>query len=723
MYHSGTNPQLQVYMGLYGAVTKDAAAGEVYPGVAYDNAATLFYSDIDPAHNAAVAAGTAGYTPIHYSPNWFLINGEPYVGTTADIPAGVAGESTLLRFLSAAGEKHVPVIQGMHGTIHAEDGIQYTWQNPGGSFGGFAPREQYSIGLPPLKTKDVIINPTADGRYAVYDGNGYMTNPSDPDDPLDGGDTVGGMLRFLEVGASTVINPVAVNDAFTATEDTLLSEAAPGVLVNDTDATTPEAQLVLPPANGNLVLNTDGSFDYTPNLNVDTTDSFTYQVLDTTTGLTSNVATVSIDITAVNDAPSIVSSPVLTATVGELYNYDVDATDPDTGDMQTYSLADAPIGMTIDSVSGLISWTPGAGDVGGATVAAVSTDAGGLIDSQSFAVTVEDVVAQTPPTAVADAYSVDEDAILDVAASGVLGNDIPTDGDAMTATLVTGPSCAWTAGPSGASAFVLNADGSFHYEPIPNWNSSLIAANPFCPGVSGPDSFTYQATDNDGNSNTVTVEITVNEMNDAPIAAADTLFMTAMGSITFPAPSVLDNDGDVDLIPFDPSQVFAVRETNPNRGNITGWPLNGDETSDGADGTFTYNFPNGRVGVVTTFDYHAIDSLASSNTVTVTIRRELSVKKVECENDTENGICKYVIEGRVSGRLPNGSTTIEAWLNGFDTGTLIGSVVETGGAAWNIQVDSTTIPVPGDTISVRAVHATDPDAANAFILDFPVTIN
>ncbi|MCU7829495.1 MAG: thrombospondin type 3 repeat-containing protein, partial [Candidatus Thiodiazotropha sp. (ex Myrtea sp. 'scaly one' KF741663)] len=202
MYHSGTNPQLQVYMGLYGAVTKDAAVGEVYPGVAYDNAATLFYSDIDPAHNAAVAAGTAGYTPIHYHPKWFLINGETYeAGVTPDISAGVSGQSTLLRFLSAASEKHVPVIQGMHGIIHAEDGIQYTWQNQGGSFGGYAPREQYSVGLPPLKTKDVIINPSADGTYAVYDGNGYMTNPSDPDDPNDGGDTVGGMLRFLSVGA------------------------------------------------------------------------------------------------------------------------------------------------------------------------------------------------------------------------------------------------------------------------------------------------------------------------------------------------------------------------------------------------------------------------------------------------------------------------------------------------------------------------------------------
>lgn len=719
MYHSGTNPQLQTYMGLYGAVTKDAAAGEVYPGVAYTNEATLFYSDIDPVHNAAVAAGDTTYTPIDYHAKWFLINGEPYVDGMAPITVGAAGESTLLRFLSAAGEKHVPVIQGLHGTIHAEDGIQYTWQDGTTGVETTAPRVQYSVGLPPLKTKDVIINPNADGLYAVYDGNGFMTNPSDPE-VFTQGDTVGGMLRFLEVGPATVGNPVAVDDAYTATEDLPLSETAPGVLLNDTDATTPEAQLVIQPANGSVVLNIDGSFVYTPNLDLDTTDSFTYQVLDTTTGLTSNVATVSIGITPVNDAPTIVSTPVLIATVNELYSYDVDATDPDTGDVLTYSLDTGAIaaGMSIDSLTGLISWTPTVAGLQPVTVTV--TDTATTTATQIFNVDVAGVVAESPPTAVADAYSVNEDAILDTALDGlpgVLANDIPTDGDAMTATLVSGPSCAWTAGPSGAGAFVLNADGSFHYEPIPNWNSSLIAENPFCPGVSGPDTFTYEAVDNDGNSNTVTVEITVNEMNDAPVAADDVLTMTAMNSITFPAPSVLANDNDVDLIPFDPAQVFAVRETEPNRGSIPDWPLNGDETTAGADGNFTYEFANIRVGVIATFDYHATDTQADSNTSTVTIRRELSVANVELEIDTEAGVGKWNIQGRISNQVPNGSV-IEASLNGV---TVIGTHTEQGGQQWGIVNEDGPIPAVGDTIDVRVItNLGDPEAQNAFILGYPV---
>ncbi len=65
LYHSGTHPQKQVYMGLYGAATRDQAAedivtgtsAEAYPDVPYDNEVILFYSDIDPVFNEAVAAG------------------------------------------------------------------------------------------------------------------------------------------------------------------------------------------------------------------------------------------------------------------------------------------------------------------------------------------------------------------------------------------------------------------------------------------------------------------------------------------------------------------------------------------------------------------------------------------------------------------------------------------------------------------------------------------
>jgi len=198
VYHSGTWPQEQVYMGLYGAMTRDYAADEVFDGVTYDNEVVLFYSDIDPELNARVAAGT-NTTSIEYHARWFLVNGEPYVpDSTSDLSAGAPGDNTLLRFFSAAGENHVAVLQGGYMTLHAEDGLRYEWQD-GANFGGYAPRIQYSTMIPPLQARDATVTLT-DGRYALYDGDGNMTNPTSPDDYTTG-DDVGGWLRFLTVSA------------------------------------------------------------------------------------------------------------------------------------------------------------------------------------------------------------------------------------------------------------------------------------------------------------------------------------------------------------------------------------------------------------------------------------------------------------------------------------------------------------------------------------------
>ncbi|MDH4260604.1 MAG: multicopper oxidase domain-containing protein [Gammaproteobacteria bacterium] len=48
MYQSGSHVQLQVQMGLYGSMTHDAASGQAYAGVAYDQAKTVVFSEIDP---------------------------------------------------------------------------------------------------------------------------------------------------------------------------------------------------------------------------------------------------------------------------------------------------------------------------------------------------------------------------------------------------------------------------------------------------------------------------------------------------------------------------------------------------------------------------------------------------------------------------------------------------------------------------------------------------
>lgn len=88
-----------------------------------------------------------------------------------------------------------------------------------------------------------------------------------------------------------------------------------------------------------------------------------------------------------NTAPVITSTAIATATVGIAYTYDVNATDAD-GDTLSYLLTTNPTGMTINSTTGLISWTPTASGTYNVTVS-VSDGKGGVVN-QSLAITVID---------------------------------------------------------------------------------------------------------------------------------------------------------------------------------------------------------------------------------------------------------------------------------------------------------------------------------------------
>ncbi|HEY7744748.1 MAG TPA: multicopper oxidase domain-containing protein [Desulfuromonadales bacterium] len=188
LYESGTHMSMQVPMGLYGAVKADSAANTAYPGIAYVNEVILLFSEIDPALHAAVAGGAFGTeafpSNIDYDPRYYLVNGEAFPATESPLPAGVAGETTLLRLLNAGLRTRVPVVQGAHLTFVAEDGNPVPYQNA-----------QYSFDLFPGKTIDALFNPTAGGYFPVFDRALGLSNA---------GKTPGGMVTYLAVGDTTV---------------------------------------------------------------------------------------------------------------------------------------------------------------------------------------------------------------------------------------------------------------------------------------------------------------------------------------------------------------------------------------------------------------------------------------------------------------------------------------------------------------------------------------
>lgn len=94
-----------------------------------------------------------------------------------------------------------------------------------------------------------------------------------------------------------------------------------------------------------------------------------------------------INVVGTNVAPQITSSPATNATVGAAYAYRVVATDAN-GDTLSYSLTQAPAGMTINATNGQIAWTPTSAQTGSQAVTARVADPGGLAATQSFTVAV-----------------------------------------------------------------------------------------------------------------------------------------------------------------------------------------------------------------------------------------------------------------------------------------------------------------------------------------------
>jgi|GEM_PF-1360697 len=562
IYHSGTHPQKQVYMGLSGLVTKDEAMGEAYPGVNYSDDVVLFYSDIDPAFNAAVDAGTLS-TAMDRHPTWFLVNGEPYVNGLGDITSGTNGlltasTNTLLRLASTATDTHVAVMQGMDMTIHAEDGLQYNYQDGSGNPVAAAPRKQYSAMLPPAKTKDATIVAPANGRYAVYNGNGYMTNPSDPADEMVG-DTVGGMLRFLSFGAGVNGAPIAVNDAVSVVSGFSTNI---GVLSNDTD---PEGDPITiagfaGPSNVSCMTGIPGgtcSYDASA-VAGGTVDNFTYSISDGTS--TSAPATVTVTVTANQPPMANADAAATDQNVAVAINVIANDTDPEGQPLSVGSFDAVSTGGQAVSCAGTsCTYTPSGGYTGIDTFTYTATD--GVNPSNPATVTVTVTAPNLAPTAVDDPS---ETTSINTQLTGidVLANDTDPEGDPLS--IATFDASSAQGGSVGCVTGVTG--GTCTYTPPTDYI--------------GLDSFTYTASDgvNSSGSATVTVEVTG--------AGAPVFYFSTVGAGAVPGVGSPFDDGDVYTV--DGAGTFArlINAANgpavppniglPNNANIDGMSVNGD---------------------------------------------------------------------------------------------------------------------------------------------------
>ncbi|MDM8530340.1 SBBP repeat-containing protein, partial [Anaerolineales bacterium HSG25] len=347
------------------------------------------------------------------------------------------------------------------------------------------------------------------------------------------------LLTVTEVNA-----PIAQVDAYNTAENTALIVTAPGVLANDSDVDGDSllAILVKNPISGSLTLNQDGSFYYNPLPDESGTDSFVYQATDGVGNSTPVTVTITIGqldppIAQVDMYNTAENTALIVTAPGVLSN--------DHGDSLLAMVVKSPVSGSLTlNQDGSFYYDPLPGELRTDSFVYQATDVFG----KSTPATVTIIIGQPdPPTTQVDTYNTAENTALIVTAPGVLSNDYSAYGDSLLAMVVKSPI---------SGSLMLNQDGSFYYNPLPD--------------ESGTDSFVYQATDGIGNSTPATVTITIGQLA-PPIAQVDAYNTAENTALIVTAPGVLSNDHGDNLL--------AILAKSPISGSLT---LN-------QDGSFYYD--------------------------------------------------------------------------------------------------------------------------------------
>ena len=449
----------------------------------------------------------------------------------------------------------------------------------GDLIGGHIPDGQITLNIPwgsfigSLTPHSITLN-TVDGIIiATFLANGGSTpspNPLKVTATADGYTTNNAESAYITINDAPVANP----DTATTNEDTSLDV---NVRSNDND---PDGDLitvtsVFTPNYGTTSI-VGGNVRYTPNSNYNGLDSFTYTISDGKGGTA--IGTVTITVIAVNDAP-VANSDSKTTDEDTSVSGKVTATDVDK-DTLTYTQGTGPSnGTVIVNSDGTYTYTPDADFNGDDSFTIIVSDGNGGKDTATVTITVNAV--NDVPVANDETKTTDEDTPL---SDSLSGSDV--DGNPLNFALKTGPA---------HGTVIVNSDGTYTYTPDANYN--------------GPDSFKFTVNDAKGETDEGTISITVNSVNDNPVAIDDSATTKEETPITI---NVRGNDSDVDK-----DSLTLVVVSNPKNGSIK---IN-------ADGTVTYT-PNANFYSTDSFTYTIIDGNGGTATGTVTVNVAQKVSSI-----------------------------------------------------------------------------------------------
>ena len=289
------------------------------------------------------------------------------------------------------------------------------------------------------------------------------------------GDTSTATITITINGVTPNNIPIARSDSFTTQSGTPVSNK---LTDNDSlgDGSTSQHiwSKATDPSNGTVIVNSDGTFTYTPNPGFGGTDSFNYTIKD----INGDASTTTVTIT-VNGVPvatdDSATTPPNTPLNGSLKSNDTPS--PDGGNVWTKTSNPGKGTVTVNP-DGTYIYTPNPGATGTDTFTYTITDKEGDTSTATVTITVNNL-----PIAVNDSFTTETGKPV---AGNLASNDTPSiDGGNV-----------WTktSDPDNGTVTV-NPDGSFTYTPKP--------------GFSGTDTFTYTVTDKNGDKSTATATIIV----------------------------------------------------------------------------------------------------------------------------------------------------------------------------------------------------------------------
>jgi hypothetical protein len=471
-------------------------------------------------------------------------------------------------------------------------------------------------------------------------------------------------VTFTAIPSSNTA-PVATPQSVTTPEDTAKVITLAGT---DADGDSLTYTSVSTPSNGTLS-GTAPNLTYTPSANFTGTDSFTFKVNDGT--VDSLAATVSITISATNDAPvatpQSVTTPEDTAKVITLAGTDAD------GDSLTYTSVSTPSNGTLSGTAPNLTYTPSANFTGTDSFTFKVND--GTVDSLAATVSITISATNDAPVATPQSVTTPEDTAKVITLAGT-----DADGDSLTYTSVSTPSNGTLSGTA----------PNLTYTPSANFT--------------GTDSFTFKVNDGTVDSLAATVSITISATNDAPVATPQ--------SVTTPEDTakvitLAGTDADGDSLTY-------TSVSTPSNGTLSGTAPNLTYTPSanftGTD-SFTFKVNDGTV-----------DSLAATVSITISATNDAPVATPQSVTTPEDTAKVITLAGTDADGDSLTYTSVSTPSNGTLSGTAPNltytpSANFTGTDSFTFKVNDGTVDSLAATVSITISATNDAPVATPQSVD------